>query len=44
MSKGEKEKYWNHEDRESIPKGRYPFPLMSKGERNIRGSLVTGGL
>jgi hypothetical protein len=39
MSKGrkrKKEKDQKHEDRGSIPKGRYPFPLMSKGERNIR--------
>jgi hypothetical protein len=39
MSKGEKEKYqkrsMKHEDRGRNPKGRYPFPLMSKGERNI---------
>jgi hypothetical protein len=40
MSKGGEreileEKYHKHEDRGRIPKGRYPFPLMSKGERNI---------
>jgi hypothetical protein len=27
------EKEQKHEDRGSIPKERYPFPLMSKGER-----------
>jgi hypothetical protein len=29
------EKEQKHEDRGRIPKERYPFPLMSKGERNI---------
>jgi hypothetical protein len=36
MSKGEKEKYKKNEDMGSSPKGRYHFPLMSKGERKIR--------
>jgi hypothetical protein len=30
---GDREKDQKHEDRGSSPKARYPFPLMSKGER-----------
>jgi hypothetical protein len=36
MSKRKKEKYQKHEDKGSNLKGRYPFPLMSKGERNMK--------
>jgi hypothetical protein len=50
ISKGKRniiEKYQKHEDRGSkSPKESYPFPLMSKGERNMRReisrALVTG--
>jgi hypothetical protein len=48
MSKEEKEKDQNHEDRGSNPKERYYFPLMSKGEINMRrkisGALVIDGV
>jgi hypothetical protein len=47
MSKKDKKKDNKHKDRGSIPKGRYPFPLNSKGERNMKRerskALVTGG-
>jgi hypothetical protein len=33
------EKEQKHEDRGSSPKERYPFPLMSKGERNIERNI-----
>jgi hypothetical protein len=48
ISKRKEEKDRKHEDSGSSPKGRYPFPLISKGERNIRReilrALVTGGI
>jgi hypothetical protein len=34
MSKGEKDKDQKNADMGSIPKGRYPFLLMSKRERS----------
>jgi len=36
ISKREKEKYQKNEDKGRIPKGRYPFPLMSKVDKNMR--------
>jgi hypothetical protein len=42
------QKYQKHEDKGRNPKESYPFPLMSKGERNTRrersGALVTSGV